>query len=72
MAETVTFEVPVDAPDRDLERVEREASVARRNAEIRRRYESLRDEHGRMDAYEQLADTYHVSPRQVRRIVYGS
>jgi hypothetical protein len=72
MAETVTFEVPADAPDRDLERVEREASVARRNAEIRRRYESLRDEHGRMDAYEQLSDAYHVSPRQVRRIVYGS
>jgi len=70
MPDTIVIEVPADAPDRDLDRVEREAAVARRNAEIRRRYEQMQGD--RMTRYERLADEYHISERQVQRVVYGS
>lgn len=70
MPDTITFEVPGDAPERDLDRIEREVSVARRNAEINRRYNQMDGD--RMGRYERLADEYHVSERQVRRIIYGS
>jgi len=70
MPTTITIEVPADAPDRDLERVEREAAVARRNAEIRRRYEQMQGD--RMTCYKRLAEDYHISERQVQRVLYGS
>jgi len=70
MPETLTFHVPADAPKRDLRRVEQEAEVARRNAQIRRRYPGLRDQHGRDAAMEALADRHDVSPRTVWRVVY--
>ena len=70
MPDTITIEVPKDAPDRDLDRVEREAAVARRNAEIVRRYHQMQGD--RMVRYRRLAEEYPVSERQVRRIICGS
>jgi transcriptional regulator GlxA family with amidase domain len=71
MPDTLTFEVPSDAPERDLRRVRQETRVARRNAQIRRKYPKLRDEHGRKKAMRRLANRYNCSPRTVERAVYG-
>jgi transcriptional regulator GlxA family with amidase domain len=63
--------MPADAPERDLRRVRQNAEVAERNAQIRRDYPELRDEHGREKAMRQLAERHHCSPRTVERAVYG-
>jgi len=70
MSDEITITIPADAPERDVDRVEREAAVARRNAEIVRRYHQMGGD--RMTRYERLAKSYHVSTRQVRRIIYGA
>jgi transcriptional regulator GlxA family with amidase domain len=70
MPEILTFHAPADAPERDLRRLEQDAEVARRNAQIDRRYPNLRDQYGRDAAMEALADRHDVSPRTVRRVVY--
>jgi hypothetical protein len=71
MPDTITIEIPADAPDRDVGRVRREARVARRRAKIQRLYPELRDEHGRRQAFERLRDRFGESVRTIRRIIYG-
>jgi len=72
MPDTITIEVPANAPDRDLDRVEREAAVARRRAKIREDYPDLRDEHGREGAFKVLQERYGESRRTLKRIIYGA
>jgi len=72
MPDTIKITIPADTPERDRERVHRAAKVARRYAEIRRKYEAMtEDGHTGKEAEQELSDQYPVSARQVRRIVYG-
>jgi len=70
MAETVTIEIPADAPEKDVRRVRQRADLARRNATIRRRYPSLRDKHGRKEAIKRLADRFCCSTSTVKHVIY--
>lgn len=71
MPDTITIEVPSDAPDRDLRRVRQEAEVATKRAKMRRAYPDLRDEYGRDEAMRRLASRHCCSPRTVERAIYG-
>lgn len=71
MPDTIQIEVPADAPDRDISRVEREAQVATRRAQIKRQYPGLRDQHGRDKALEILQERHGESVRTIRRVLYG-
>jgi hypothetical protein len=71
MPDTITFEVPADAPERDLRRVRQEVEVARRRAQIREAYPDLRDEYGRDEAMRRLKERHDCSRREVRFAVYG-
>jgi hypothetical protein len=71
MPDTITFEVPTDAPDRDLRRVRQEVDVATKRAKIRRQYEDLLDEHPHQEAFQILAERHNTTARTVRRAVWG-
>jgi len=71
MADTLTFEVPADAADRDVRRVRQEVRVARRNTQIEQQYEELKDECPHQEAFRILADRHDCSTRTVRRVVWG-
>jgi len=70
-SETITIEVPADAPERDLNRVKREAEVARTRAQIVREYRDLLSRHDYREAFEILAERHDESVRSVRMAVWG-
>ena len=67
----MTVSIPEDASERDERRVRQAAERAKRNAEIREAYPTLRDEHGRDEALEILAERHACSPATVREVLYG-
>ena len=71
MPDTLTFEVPADAPERDLRRVRQEVEVASRRAKIRRQYSDLLDDYSHQEAFKVLAERHEESVRTVRRVVWG-
>jgi len=71
MPETLTFEVPSDAPERDLRRVRQEAKTAERNAKITREYRKLKQKYPHQEAFQILAERHDCSPRTVRRVIWG-
>ena len=70
-AESIRFEVPADAPERDLRRVQQEVDTAERNALIKRQYQRLKSECTHQKAFQILADRHNTSTRTVRRVVWG-
>lgn len=62
-----TLPVPDELPERDRQRVEH----VNRNIRIRSAYPSLRDEHGRDEALQRIAQKEDVSTALVREVVYG-
>jgi hypothetical protein len=62
---------PLDAPhnasEKDLKRVRQ----VNRNLLIREHYPSLRDQHGRDEAFRLLSQRFSCSTATVRKVVYG-
>ena len=71
MSEEEVVTLPADATEDDVRRVRETARIVRRNVRIRREYPGLRDEFGRDEAFNRLAERHSCSVSTVREVVYG-